>query len=467
MLNNGYILTAKNMRTAEQVLIDDGVSVIELMHRAGTGASEYIARSAPHTSTLILCGPGNNGGDGYVIAQALLEKGIEVIVAASGEPATDAAKNARSLWKGQTVGLEDAKPAKQFVDCLFGTGLARAVEGRLLEHHRRLFRGAKRTIAIDLPSGVDTDSGKLLNPVPKYDLTIALGAFKPAHYLMPACALMGDLVGVDISITASSAIRLLEKPLIKPPTSHDHKYTRGLVAIVAGEMPGATKLAALSAQHSGAGYVKIFSRPDFSSPHHSIVSEYHEGLDQLRTQLSDDRIAVILIGPGLGRADRASELLNLVLEIEKPLVLDADALILLGKDGINRLKDRQHPVLLTPHAGEFAAIANQVEGSKIDLTRQLAVDSGAVILQKGADSVIASPDGEVIMTPAPSSWLSTAGTGDVLAGIIAARFACLKDALLAAEQGQWLHSRAGKLAGPAFSPEILIDHIPKALQECL
>ncbi|HEY9090532.1 NAD(P)H-hydrate dehydratase [Parasphingorhabdus sp.] len=467
MLNHGHILTAENMRTAEQELIDDGVSVIELMDRAGKGAAEYIARSAPHTPTLVLCGPGNNGGDGYVIAQSLLEKGTEVIVAASSDPGTDAAKNARSLWKGETLRLADAKPALQFVDCLFGTGLTKPVSGELLDHHQRLYSGARRRVAVDLPSGVDTDSGKLLNPVPPYDLTIALGAFKPAHYLMPACALMGGLVGVDIGVDAASSIRLLERPSICPPTSHDHKYTRGLVAIVAGEMPGATKLAALAAQHSGAGYVKIFAKSGFLPPHHSIVTEYHTGLEQLRAQLSDDRIDVILIGSGLGRNDRATELLNLVLDIEKPVLLDADALILLGQDGANCLKSRFHPVIMTPHAGEFAAIACQTEGSKIDRTTQLATDCGAVILHKGADSVIASPKGDVLLAPASSSWLSTAGTGDVLAGIIAARFAGLKDAFLAAEQGQWLHSRAGKLAGPAFSPEILIDHIPKALQGCL
>lgn len=467
MLNNGHILTAANMRSAEQHLIDSGISVIELMHRAGTRAADAIWRSAPHTSTLVLCGPGNNGGDGYVIAQALLEKGMAVKIAVSEEPTTDAARNAKSLWRGETLALADAQPEMQFVDCLFGTGLTRPVAGDLLSHHRRLFDGARRRVAVDLPSGTETDSGVMLNPVSKYDLTLALGAFKPAHYLSPACVLMGDLVGVDIGVDAASQIKLLEKPIVAAPNHADHKYSRGLVAIVAGQMSGAAQLAALAAQRSGAGYVKIFAKPGFPPPNYSIVIEPHGNFEQLRTQLSDDRIGVIIIGPGLGRDMDAEKLLDLVLDGSKPVLLDADALVLLGNTAVSRLKDRSSPVILTPHRGEFSALSEHPAGSKIDLTIKLAADSGAVVLHKGSDSVIANPNGRAVLTPPSSSWLSTAGTGDVLAGIIAARFANEKEAFLAAQQGQWLHSRAAKLAGPAFSPEILIDHIPKALQECL
>lgn len=467
MLNHGHILTAAEMQAAEQRLIDSGTSVIELMHRAGTGAAEYIWRAAPHCPTLVLCGPGNNGGDGYVIAQALLEKGTDVAIAASGEPATDAAKNAKSLWQGQTYALDDARPAKQFVDCLFGTGLTRPVSGTLLDHHQLLFEGAQRRVAVDLPSGIETDTGAKLNAVSRYDLTIALGAFKPAHYLAPASGFMGYLAGVEIGVDAASTVQLLARPTIEAPKTEDHKYTRGLVAVVAGRMPGAAKLTALAAQRSGAGYVKIFAGPDFSSPNHSIVVEPYENGIQLQEQLSDDRITIIVIGPGLGRDSHAEKLLDLVLDIEKPVLVDADALILLGSRDLSGLKDRSFPVIMTPHTGEFAAMSGNGKGSKIDLTKILAIDSGAVVVHKGSDSVIANAEGAVSLSPSSSSWLSTAGTGDVLAGMIAARFANEKDAFLAAKQGQWLHGRAAKLAGPSFSPEILIDHIPKALQECL
>jgi hydroxyethylthiazole kinase-like uncharacterized protein yjeF len=467
LLNHGHILTAAEMQAAEQQLIDSGTSVIELMHRAGTGAADYIWRAAPNCPTLVLCGPGNNGGDGYVIAQALLERGVDVYIAASSEPGTDAAENAKSLWQGKTYALDDAKPAKQFVDCLFGTGLTRPVSGTLLDHHQRLFEGAQRRVAVDLPSGIETDTGAKLNAVSRYDLTIALGAFKPAHYLAPARGLMGYLAGVNIGVEAASAARLLARPTIKPPETEDHKYTRGLVAVVAGRMPGAAKLTTLAAQRSGAGYVKMFAGTGFSSTNHSIVVESHENGVQLREQLSDDRIAIIVVGPGLGRDGHAERLLDLVLDIDKPVLLDADALMLLGSAGLSRLKGRSSPVIVTPHSGEFATMCETDDGSKIDLTKILAADSGAVVVHKGNDSVIANAEGAVSLTPSSSSWLSTAGTGDVLAGMIAARFANEKDAFLAAKQGQWLHGRAAKLAGPSFSPEILIDHIPKALQECI
>lgn len=467
MLNDGHILKAAAMQAAEQQLIESGTSVIELMHRAGTGAADFIWRAAPYMPTLVLCGPGNNGGDGYVIAQALLEKGATVKIAAIAEPTTEAAKNAKSLWQGQTLAYEESAPEMQFVDCLFGTGLTRPVGGDILEYFQRLFDGGQRRVAIDLPSGIDTDTGSMLNAVSEYDLTIALGAFKPAHYLMPASALIGDLVGVDIGVRAPSPIKLLERPSIEAPAKSDHKYSRGLVAVVAGDMNGAAKLCALAAQRSGAGYVKIFAGSEFSTPNHSIVVENHSSLDQLHVQLADNRISAVLIGPGLGRTAQASKLLDLVLDIEEPVLLDADALMLLGSTAVHRLKDRSSPAMITPHGGEFAAITGDHNSSKIDETAKLAAASNAAVVYKGSDSVIANPVGDVTLAQPSSSWLSTAGTGDVLAGIIAARFAHEKDAFLAAKQGQWLHSRAASLAGPSFSPEILIDHIPKALQECL
>ncbi|GAA0482658.1 bifunctional ADP-dependent NAD(P)H-hydrate dehydratase/NAD(P)H-hydrate epimerase [Parasphingorhabdus litoris] len=466
MLNNGHILTAAEMQEAEQHLIANGSSVIALMDRAGSGAADYIWRTAPHIPTLVICGPGNNGGDGYVIAQALLEKGAIVKIVASAEPSTDAAKTAKSLWQGVMLSLEEAEPEMQFVDCLFGTGLTRPVSGNLLKHYHRLSNGAQRRVAIDLPSGIETDTGSRLNEVSNYDLTIALGAYKPAHYLNPAAALMGDRVGVDIGVRSVSQTKLLARRTIAEPGKTDHKYSRGLVAIVAGPMKGAAKLSALAAQRSGAGYVKIFAGSDFESPNHSIVTVPCDDVKQLRAKLADERIGVIVIGPGLGRDSNAKQLLDAVLEIEKPVVLDADALMLLG-DEVHRLQGRSSPVAMTPHSGEFAALSGGGESSKIYASVKLAAQSGAVVVHKGSDTVIANPMGDAVVAQQTSNWLSTAGTGDILAGMIAARFTNEKDMFLAAQQGQWLHSRAASLAGPSFSPEILIDHIAKAIQECL
>lgn len=467
MINQGNILTAAEMKRAEQRLIDSGISVDELMRRAGQGAAQMIWRIAADMPTLVLCGPGNNGGDGYVIAQWLRDKGVDVRVAAPLDPATEAARLAESLWQGETVLLEDAQPAAQFVDCLFGTGLTRAIGDDWFSHFSRLFTGAKRRVAIDLPSGVESDHGTLLNDIPAFDMTIALGAYKPSHYLEPARSKMGHLVGIDIGITADSDLQILPKPQISAPTSQDHKYSRGLVAVVAGAMPGAAQLTAMAAQKSGAGYVKIFAASGFPSPHPSIVVETVKDSADLQQKLSDQRISAIIAGPGLGRDDRARELLDAALAAGAPLVIDADALTVAGTGFAALVKKRDAGTIATPHTGEFASLTGQAPQHKIEDSRKLAEQAGCSILLKGSDTVIASPDGEVSLSAQNCPWLSTAGTGDILAGIIASRLATGLTAYKAGCEGQWLHSRAAQRAGPAFTPEMLVDQIPATLQECL
>ena len=213
MIDAGYIFTATEMRHAEQELMDAGVTVEQLMRLAGEGAAQLIWRISANSRTTVLCGPGNNGGDGYVIAQWLLEKGVDVTVAASNDPRTPAATNAKSLWKGETVAIENAVLSPQVIDCVFGTGLTRAVSKELYGHIDRLLSGAQKRIAVDLPSGVDTDTGHLLNPVSRYNVTIALGAYKPAHFLEPARSVVGEIVGVDIGISKSSQCRVLQQRL--------------------------------------------------------------------------------------------------------------------------------------------------------------------------------------------------------------------------------------------------------------
>lgn len=467
MLNHGNILTAAEMQKAEQVLIDGGTSVDELMRRAGQGAAQMIWRISADQPTLVLCGPGNNGGDGYVIAQWLLEKGVDVCVAAPLEPKTDAARHAKSLWRGPTLSLAAAQTAAQFVDCLFGTGLTRAVGDDWFDHFMRLFTGARRRVAIDLPSGVESDHGTLLNEIQPFDITIALGAFKPSHFLEPARSMMGDLVGIDIGIEASSQLAILPKPRLSGPGPHDHKYSRGLVAVVAGAMPGAAQLAALAAQKSGAGYVKIFAPSGFPAPHSSIVVETVADVDELKQKLADDRISALVVGPGLGRDDHANALLDAALTTEAPLLIDADALMIAGSRFCELVAGRMAETVVTPHAGEFARLTSDSLADKIDDSRKLAAQSGCHILLKGSDSVIASPDGAASISALSCPWLSTAGTGDILAGIIASRLASGASGYRAACEGQWLHSRAARLAGPAFTPEMLIDQLPATLQECL
>ena len=467
MLNHGKILTAAEMKLAEQALIANGVLVEELMRRAGQGAAQMIWRIAADMPTLVLCGPGNNGGDGYVIAQWLLEKGVDVRIAAPLEPTTEAAQNAKSLWRGKTLSLADAQPAAQFVDCLFGTGLTRAIGDDWFGHFLRLSAGAKRRVAIDLPSGVESDHGTCLNDIPGFDTTIALGAFKPSHFLEPARSKTGYLVGIDIGITADSGLSILPKPRLSGPSSQDHKYSRGLVAVVAGAMHGAAQLTAIAAQKSGAGYVKIFASPGFVAPHPSIVVETVDDDADLKQKLADNRISALVIGPGLGRDERAQQLLTAALAVDVTLVLDADALMVAGLRYSELVAGRSAETIATPHAGEFAGLTQDGLQHKLEDSRKLAGQSRCSILLKGSDTVIVDPDGKASISAQTCPWLSTAGTGDVLAGIIASRLATGMSGYKAACEGQWLHSRAAQLAGPAFTPEMLIDQLPATLQECL
>ncbi len=456
------ILTVAQMRAAEQALIDAGETVGSLMERAGRGAADYVRRVAAGRAVTVLCGPGNNGGDGYVIARVLEAAGLAVQVVAPLEPRTRAAIAARQGWGGQASA--DARGAV-FVDCLFGTGLTRPLEAPLAELAQRLAAQHDYRIAVDLPSGVDGDSGAVLGAgAPGYHLTIALGAWKPAHWLMPASALMGERRLVNIAIGAApGAARLIARPQVPPPPPDAHKYTRGLLAVVSGQLPGAAMLAARAAMHAGAGYVKLLAqrRPDLA-PDMLVVDQ-----TPLAEALRDRRIGALLVGPGLGRSASARERLAAAMHADLPAIADADALVLLEPQ---LLAGRTAPLVLTPHAGEFAALCATFaigEGPRSERAARLAETIGAIIVLKGADTLVAAPGEPLRIARPASSWLSTAGTGDVLAGIIASRLATGVAPDDAAAQGIWLHGEAARRCLPPFTPEALIQAVPAAYGACL
>ncbi len=459
------ILTVAQMRGAEGVLIAAGVSVDALMQRAGRGAADYIWRMAAHRTVTVLCGPGNNGGDGYVVAEAIRTRGGQVAVAAAAEPKTEAARTARSLYRGEVFGSDADPQGDLLVDCLFGSGLTRpltevhaALLGRLSKSHRQ-------RVAIDLPSGFDADTGITFNPgLPAFDLTIALGAWKPAHFLMPASAAMGALRLVDIGADAvAGAAQLVSQPRLASPAADAHKYRRGLLAVVGGSMPGAALLACMAAQHGGAGYVKLFAEAQPAGAPDLVV----DGAP-LAEALGDSRIAALLAGPGLGRHAGSRERLVTALAAGKPAVLDADALILLAP---RLLAEHSAPLIATPHEGELAALEHAFgcdgSGAKPQRALALAAASGMVVVAKGPDTVIAAPDGRTAMAARASSWLSVAGTGDVLAGTIASRLASGAEVFEAACEGVWLHGEAARLAGPVMTASGLAAAIQPAFAACL
>jgi hydroxyethylthiazole kinase-like uncharacterized protein yjeF len=457
------ILTAAEMRAAEEQAMAAGTSVEGLMERAGAAAAEAIWRFAGPVPALILCGPGNNGGDGYVIARLLAERGIAVSVAATGEPASDAARAARRGWTGPVSPLEEAQAAPLLIDALFGTGLKRGLDAPVQAILARAAAEARLRVAIDLPSGVATDDGSVLSEVPAFDLTVALGALKPSHLLQPAARFMGRVIVADIGVAAESRLTRVERPRLRRPGPDDHKYTRGLVTIVAGEMPGASALAASAAARSGAGAVRLQSTHYSYNVPSAVIQAPGRPLDRM----TDERIGAVLAGCGLPVSDQGRCLLDEVLGHEHPLILDAGALQLLAQQGADRLADLASPAILTPHEGEFAKLFGNLQGSKIERARAAAAKSGAVIVYKGPDTVIAQPDGRAAIYVGGSSWLASGGTGDVLAGTIAAMRASGLGPFEAAAAGVWLHGRAAELAGPAMIADDLILQLPRALAECL
>lgn len=449
------ILTAAQMRAAEAQAIAAGVSVESLMARAGEAVAEQVRRLAAGAEVLVLCGPGNNGGDGYVAAAALRRAGHAVRVAACAPPSTVAAAAARDAWTGLVEAWGDAAPAPILVDALFGIGLNRPLDAEIQQPLCDAIGGARLSIAVDVPSGVSTDDGAGLGNVPAVNLTLALAAVKPAHVLQPSSGRCGDVRLLDIGIAVSGAVRVARAPELRSPSAGDHKYSRGLVAVIGGRMPGAAALAATAAGHGGAGYVRLLGSATDRLPH-AIVRQ------RLNAEaLADERVGAVVVGPGLGRDDRARERFDLARASGRPMVIDGDALHLLG------VAPAHVPTILTPHAGEFAHLFGDVTGSKIERAIAAAARANAVVVFKGADTVIAAPDGRAIVHAQAPAWLATAGTGDVLAGIIGAQLAGGADVFTAAANGVWLHAEAARLSGAAFIADDLVAQLPAALGACL
>lgn len=446
------------MRAAEAA---SGASEWELMQRAGRGCADWIWRVAAGRSVTVLCGPGNNGGDGYVMAEVLRGRGLDVLVVAPKEPTTETATRARANYAGRVDPEIRKRHAPVLVDAIFGFGLSRPLSGSFADLLEKARTSHEYCFAIDVPSGVECDTGAWLGSPWRADLTLALGAWKRAHWLLPASAAMGEKRLVDIGLELSSASeRLSPRPILSSPDADSHKYRRGLLAIVAGAMSGAPLLSAEAAMRAGAGYVKLFSEHSHPDAPAELVIE---GAD-LSSALGDKRIDALLIGPGLGRGEDARDRLAAALDFAKPVVLDADALHLLDHDALEGVDAAS--LLLTPHEGELAALCKTFEveaEGKLERAMALRDATGASVLAKGPDTVLAPAGGGLMFFPPASSWLSVAGTGDVLAGIAASRLAHHGNAARAAEEAVWLHREAARISGPAFTAGELARSVGTAL----
>lgn len=475
------LLSVQEMYRADSLAMQGGVPGLTLMEAAGTAIARAIRRRWRPRPVAILCGPGNNGGDGFVVARLLAMEGWPVRLGLLGAPQAlrgDAGANA-ARWRGPIRPLHPDLLGGDplVVDALFGAGLARPLDGIARTLIEAINARGLDCIGVDVPSGVHGDSGQVLGAAPRCRLTVTFFRAKPGHLLLPGRTLCGELIVADIGIPAATLgeirpatfanVPALWQEDLPRPTLAGNKYHRGHAVVVGGEeMTGAARLAAESARRSGAGLVTIAAAPSVHAIYASgrpgtIVARIADDA-ALQALCSDPRRNALLIGPGAGVSAETRQRVLMLLGLAKPCVLDADALTVFRDDPQRLFAAIKGPCVLTPHEGEFARLFPDA-GDKLTRARTAAARSGAVIVLKGADTVIAASDGRATINANAPAELATAGSGDVLAGIALGLLAQGVPAFAAAAAAVWLHGHAAAAFGPGLIAEDLIDALPQAL----
>ncbi|MER9398213.1 NAD(P)H-hydrate dehydratase [Mesorhizobium sp. M0615] len=486
------LLSPTEMADADRLAIAAGpLDGYGLMKRAGEAvAAVVLARYPSATRVHVLCGPGNNGGDGFVVARLLAETGVEVALWTSGEPraGSDAAIAAtQCLLERKPLAAFAAEPGSLIVDALYGAGLSKDLSGdaaRAVDSAARL-----SVVAVDLPSGVSGDSGDILGTAFRADITVTFARKKPGHLLLPGRDRCGEIVVADIGIgddiIAQVAPRAFEnKPAfwldaLPVPAVDAHKYKRGHVGVFSGgpSATGAARLAALAAARSGAGAVTMLSPANamqVNATHlTAIMLRKADAIEDVQDFLGDRRSSSFVLGPGFGVGDKARDFALAVLGRARQeggvegLVLDADGITSFRNAVSTLFEAAGRPdapaLVMTPHEGEFGRlfpdIADDKSLSKLAKARAAAERANAIMVYKGADTVIAAPDGRAVINANGAPWLATAGSGDVLAGIVAALLAQGMQAFEAACAAVWIHAEAGS----RFGPGLIAEDLPLAL----
>ena len=471
------ILTCAETAAADRAAIDAGTPGTTLMHRAGKAVAGAIIQSFPRQPVVVLCGPGNNGGDGYVIAGELREHGWTVGVGALEAPATADAKDAAAKWGGEVGPLgSELRPGVLYVDALFGAGLSKPLAGVPLQLAHQSEAHARQIVAVDVPSGLSGDTGKPLDGACFHAaLTVTFHRRKPAHVLEPGRSLCGDVVVADIGLGAVETKLWENSPALWAhhfpwPTAQSHKHARGRLVVVSGEAwkTGAARLAARGGLRLGAGLVTVLSPP-------SALAENAAQLEavmlapfeiDLELEAAAETADAAVIGPaaGVGAATRAN--LLALARTGAALVVDADALTTFRDRPGDLFNALDRDDVLTPHPGEFERLfPGLLEKSphRIAAAQEAARTANAIVLLKGTDTVIAAPDGRTAVNTNGSPWLATAGSGDVLAGFIAGLLAQNMDSFEAACAAAWIHAECAGTFGPGLIAEDLPDLAPAVL----
>ncbi len=485
------LLTSEEMNEADRLAIAGGIPGFALMEKAGLAVAEAVQEMAPPDGRVrVVAGPGNNGGDGFVAAAALSARGYDVRVFLLGERRRlkgDAARAAQT-WNGpmEPFDADALAAADVVVDALFGAGLDRPVSGPAAAIIAAINASGRPVVAIDLPSGINGTSGHALGAAVQATRTVTFFRRKPGHLLMPGRAHCGvtTLAQIGIPDTVLDAVpprTFVNVPELwmgsfPVPDARAHKYTRGHTVVVSGGMArtGAARLAARAALRAGAGLVTIAS-PSDALPVHAAANlavmvhavDEAEGLAHF---LADRRLNAVLLGPGGGVGASTRDLVLAAIAGDRAVVLDADALTSFAESRdvlFAALAGRRGAAVLTPHEGEFARLFQDIptEGSKLARARAAAERSHATVLLKGADTVVAAPDGRAAIAENAPPWLATAGSGDVLAGFVAGLLAQGMPEWEAAAAAVWLHGACARTIGPGLISEDISETIPDIYAE--
>lgn len=472
------ILTTAETALADQAAIAAGTPGAVLMERAGAAVADAICARFRPKPTAVLAGPGNNGGDGYVVARVLKSRGWDVWVEKLADPATDDARAAAAAWSGQVAPLgESGRTAELLVDGLFGAGLARPLEGEAA----RLARGAQRlrdrVVAIDVPSGISGDTGRPLGEAAFCAaLTVTFHGRKPAHVLEPGRSACGEVVVADIGLGETTAQLFENGPELwlqrfPWPDASSHKHARGRLIVVSGEAwsTGAARLAARGGLRIGAGLVTIHAPPESlaSNAAHLEAVMLRPFETDLELEQAAADVDAAVIGPAAGVGETTLMNVLALARTGAALVLDADAITVFRDDPEELFSVLDRDDVLTPHPGEFERLFPGVLAAapeRITAARRAAERAGAVVLLKGPDTVVAAPDGRAAVNLNGSPWLATAGSGDVLAGFIGGLIAQGMESFEAACAAAWIHSEAAELHGPGLISEDLPGLAPGVLR---
>jgi ADP-dependent NAD(P)H-hydrate dehydratase / NAD(P)H-hydrate epimerase len=477
------LLTPQQMAECDRLTITGGIPGIELMEQAGGAVADAVSRRFPPRPVAVLCGPGNNGGDGFVAARILAERGWTVHLALLGDRAKlhgDAAA-AAGRWTGPVEKLSPAAldGAGLAIDAIFGAGLTRPVDGVAREVVEALGQRRLPVVAVDVPSGLDGVSGEVRGAAPRAAVTVTFFRKKPGHLLLPGRLYCGETVLAQIGIPDRVLDRVTPdtaendpswwRALLPQPRLNANKYTRGYALVAGGAvMTGAARLGARAAARLGAGLVTVAAPaavfPVYAAALTGVIVDPVANIDEFRTLLDDKRRNAALIGPGAGVGRDTRDKTLAILAAGKSAVLDADALTSFAEDPPRLFGAIRSPVVMTPHDGEFARIFNPA-GSKLDRARRAARMSGAIIVLKGADTVVAAPDGRVAVNADAPPDLATAGSGDVLSGMVLGLLAQQVDPFVAAAIAVWLHGAAGARIGRGLVAEDLVDTLPGILRD--